>query len=87
MLLTVASSEANSALTRVAGTATQTRSPIETQVVEAVVGGNVTCLACESSSTVAHKAIQFVQTLMAMTRVWLAVVGGCNMDSYKRLAS
>ena len=69
-----AASEARSTLTRVVGTATQTGGAIETQVLEAVVRGNVACLAREPAFTVAHKVIQLVLAFVAMARVWVTVV-------------
>ena len=53
---------------------------METKVVGAEVGRNVTRLACEPSIAVAHEVVQLVLASVAMTRVWVAVVCG----DYKR---
>ena len=47
---------------------------METKVVGAEVGRNVTHLACEPSLAVAHEVVQFVFAYVAMTRVWVAVI-------------
>ena len=68
---------------------------METKVVGAEVGRNVTRLACEPSLAVAHVVLQFVFASVAMTRVWVAVVCvnykrqtyGCHVTPKKECTS
>ena len=69
----VSAPEAGSTTTRVVGAAINADGAVETNVVGAEVGSNLTRLACEPSFAVAHEVLQFVLASVAMTRVWVAI--------------
>jgi len=65
--------EAGSTTTCVVGAAINAGGAVETNVVGAEVGSNLTRLACDPSFTVAHEVVQFVFASVAVTRVWVAI--------------
>ena len=85
-MLAVLVPESQSTLASVIHAATETGGAIITQVVDTEVRGNVTCLAGEPAFAVAHKVVQFVLAFVAVTRVWITVVGDYK-DTYRHITA
>ena len=84
-ILAVLAPEPQSTLASVIHAATETGGAIITQVDDAEVRGNVTCLASEPAFAVAHKVIQFVLAFVAVTQVWITVVSDYK-DTYEHIS-